>query len=132
MFYWNTRAVIETRPPTTTSYLFSYSYLNDDMKPVLSFMEKHARKDDTVYLYHYATRSFLYYAPTYHLEYLTIIEGEDNFKNAKGYQKEISLLPSGQRIWFVFTFVGETKINKDIKQDERKYILNYLIKRNAR
>ncbi len=111
---------------TTTSYLFTYSYLNDDMKPVLSFMEKRVQKDDTVYLYHYTTRSFLYYAPMYHLENLSVIEGEDNFKNAKGYQKEISSFPKGQRIWFVFTFIGETKIDKDTKQDERDYILNYL------
>jgi len=62
----------------------------------------------------------------YHLENLSVIEGEDNFKNAKGYQKEISSVPKGQRIWFVFTFVGETKIDKNAKQDERDYILNYL------
>jgi len=113
--------------PTAISYLFTYSYLNDDMKPVLSFVEDHAQKGDTIYLYHYATRSFLYYAPTYHLENLTIIEGKDNFQNAKSYQKEITLLPRGQRIWFLFTFVGEAKTSKDTKQDERNYILNYLL-----
>ena len=111
---------------TTESFLFNHNYLGDDMKPVLSFMEKRAQKDDTVYLYHYTTLSFLYYAPTYHLEDLPVVKGEDNFKNALKYQKEISSLPHGHRIWFVFTFVGETRISQDAKQDEREYILNYL------
>jgi len=122
--------VLLLRPvvPTTISYIYSQSYLGDDMKPVLSFMEKHSQKDDMVYLYHYATGSFLYYAPAYHLENLPVVKGQDNFKNARRYQKELSSLPAGQRIWFVFTFVGETRVDKDTKQDEREYILNYLHK----
>ncbi|HLO16934.1 MAG TPA: glycosyltransferase family 39 protein [Anaerolineales bacterium] len=112
--------------PTANSYLFTHSYLQDDLKPVLSFVEDNKQDDDLVYLYHYIEQPYTYYAPAYHLENLPIVVGQDNSQNAKKYQEELSALPRGQRIWFVFSFVHETRVRKGDKQDERDYILNYL------
>jgi hypothetical protein len=46
--------------------------------------------------------------------------------DATKYQEELSSLPRGQRIWFLFSFVHETRVRKGVKRDERKYMLNYL------
>jgi hypothetical protein len=100
----------------------------DDLKPVLSYMEDNTQTDDLVYLYHPVSAAFVYYAPVHNLENLSVIYGEDNSKKAKRYDDELSSLPRGKRIWFVFSFVGETRVDKDAKQYERDYILNYLKK----
>lgn len=111
---------------TTTTYLFTRSYLQEDLKPVFSFIEKNKQEGDLVYLYHLVGPQYLYYAPAYHLENLPHIMGQDNTGNAKNYQTELSALPRRQRIWFVFSFVVQTKVRKGEKRDEREYILDYL------
>jgi len=112
--------------PTTNSYLVTRSYLQDDLKPVLAFMEDNKQDGDLSYLYHYIGQPYTYYAPFYDLETLPVVAGQDNSRNAKKYQEELSSLPRGQRIWFVFSFVHEARIRKREKQDEREYILTYL------
>ncbi len=111
---------------TTKSYLFTRSYLSEDLKPVFAFMEENHLDGDLVYLYHYVGPEYIYYAPAYNLENLTYIMGQNNSARAKNYQEELSSLPHGKRIWFVFSFVIQTKVRKGEKQDEREYILNYL------
>jgi hypothetical protein len=111
---------------TTNSYLITRDYLREDLKSVFSFMEKNKQDGDLVYLYHFVGPEFLYYAPAYHLDKLSTVMGQNNTSNAKKYQAELSALPRGQRIWFVFSFVVQTKVRKGERQDEREYILNYL------
>jgi hypothetical protein len=112
--------------PTINSYLVTKDYLQDDLKPVLSFVEANKQNDDLIYLYHYIDQQYIYYAPSYHLENVSFIVGEDNSQSAKKYQEELSSLPRDQRIWFIFSFVHEGKIRKGVKQDEREYILHSL------
>ena len=112
--------------PTATTYLFTKSYVMDDLKPVLSFMQENSQENDMAYLYHSAGGTYTYYAPYYDLENMAVINGQDYSKNAKRYNKELSSLPRGQRIWFVFSFVGKAKVSKGVRQDEREYILNFL------
>jgi hypothetical protein len=112
--------------PTTNSYLVTHNYLRDDLKPVLSFIESNKQDGDLVYLYHYVESPYAYYAPSYNLEGLSIRVGENNSGNARKYQAELSALPRERRIWFIFSFVIEARVSKGEKQDERKYILNYL------
>ena len=112
--------------PTTNTYLFSYSYLRDDLKPVFSFMQANHKEDDFVYLYHLVAPEYAYYAADYNLENLQAITGQNHSARAKNYQEELSTLPRGQRIWFVFSFVIETRIRKGEKENEREYILRYL------
>jgi hypothetical protein len=111
---------------TTRTYLFDQSFLQDDLKPVLSYMEKNRQDGDLVYLYHYVQQPYTYYAPSYHLENLPTVIGQDNSRNARKYDQELSSLPREQRIWFVFSFVHEARIRKGEKQDEREYFLNFL------
>ncbi len=111
---------------TTNSYLFTHSYLQDDLKPVLGFIEKGKQSGDLVYLYHYLEQPYTYYAPSYHLEGLSFRVGENNAGNARKYQVELSSLPKGRRIWFLFSFVTNARVDKGEKQNEREYILNYL------
>lgn len=113
--------------PTANTYLLTRSYLQDDIKPVLSFISDNQQNDDLIYLHHSTAQQFDYYAPSYGLESLNAIEGPDYSRNAKKYVRELSSLPQGQRIWFLFSFIGEARINKREKQDEREYILNYLM-----
>ena len=101
-------------------------YLQDALKPVLSFVESNKHDGDLVYVYHYIEQPYSYYAPIYHLEGLPVFVGQDNSRNAKKYQEELSSLPRGERIWFIFSFVHEARVRKGEKQDERDYILNYL------
>gem|GEM_PF-1960730 len=112
--------------PTTQSYLFTHSYLNEDLKPVLSFMQENKQDNDLVYLYHFVGPEYSYYAPAYDVENLRYVRGQNYARNAKKYRAELSTLPRGQRIWFVFSFVIEGKVRKGERQDEREYMLNYL------
>jgi len=112
--------------PTTDSYLFTHNYLQDDLKPVLSFMEDNKQDGDLIYLYHYIEQPYAYYAPLYDLENLPAVIGQNNSMDAKKYQEELSSLPRGQRIWFLFSFVHEARVRKGVKRDEREYILKYL------
>jgi hypothetical protein len=111
---------------TTNSYLLAHDYLQDDLKPVLSFMEANKQDGDLVYVYHYIEQPYAHYAPHYDLEALPVVVGQNNSADAKQYQQELSALPRGQRIWFLFSFVHEARIRKGVKRDERVYILNYL------
>jgi len=112
--------------PTTNSYLFTHDYLQDDLKPALSFVEGNKQDDDLIYLYHYIEQQYAYYAPAYDLENVPVVIGLNNSTDAKKYQEELSSLPRGQRIWFVFSFVHEARVRKGVKRDEREYILKYL------
>src|SRR6266487_1320304 len=112
--------------PTTNSYLFTRSYLSEDLKSVFSFLEENHQDGDLIYLYHFVGPEYVYYAPAYNLEKLSYVTGQNNSGNARKYQTELSSLPRGQRIWFIFSFVIETKVRKGIRQDEREYMLNYL------
>jgi hypothetical protein len=112
--------------PTTNSYLFTRSYLQDDLKPVLSYVRDNKQDGDLSYLYHYIIEPYEYYAATYGLENLPSVPGQDNSSEAKKYWEELSSLPRGERIWFVFSFVHEGKMRKGVKQDERELILKYL------
>lgn len=112
--------------PTANMYLFTHSYVRDDLKPALSFMEDNAQTTDLVYLYHYTGGTYIYYAPLYNLDKLDRIMGQDYSKNPRKYQQEILSFPPGQRIWFVFSFVGQARVSKDMDQNEREYILNFL------
>ncbi len=118
--------LLKSAVPTGNTYLVTQSYVTDDMKPVLSFMQENMQQNDMAYLYHYAGGTYTYYAPSYNLENLKVVHGQNYSKNAKRYQNELSSLPRGRRIWFVFSFVGQAKVSKSEKQDEREYILNYL------
>jgi hypothetical protein len=119
-------ALLRPALPTAENFLVSKGYLQDDLKPALAFMEENLQSSDTVYLYHYVATPFAYYAPQYRLEGLNIVYGQNYSRNARKYQDELSSLPRGQRIWFLFTFVGDARINKNDKQDEREYFLDYL------
>ncbi len=112
--------------PTTNSYLFTRSYLSEDLKSVFSYLKENHQDGDLVYLYHFVGPEYEYYAPTYNLEKLSYVTGQNNSGNAKKYQTELSSLPRGQRIWFIFSFVIEAKVRKGERRDERKYMLNYL------
>lgn len=112
--------------PTASMYLRTRSYVQDDIKPVLSFLREKHQAGDIIYLYHATVAQFKYYAPSYELDSLVTIQGGAYPRNARKYSQELDSLPQGQRIWFLFSFVGETRLNKDEKQDEREYILHYL------
>lgn len=112
--------------PTADSFLFSKSYILDDLKPVLEFMNEHAQGDDTIYLYHNTIPQYGYYAAQYDLENLPTVHGQNFSRNGKRYLEELSSLPRGQRIWFVFTFIDEVRITKKDQRNEREYILQYL------
>ncbi|HSB03301.1 MAG TPA: hypothetical protein VLE49_21810, partial [Anaerolineales bacterium] len=116
---------------TTNSYLFTHSYLQEDLKPVFSFVENNKQDGDIVYLYHSVEPRYAYYAPSYDLEDLPYIAGQNNTRNAKKYQVELSALPRERRIWFIFSFVVGARAGKGEKVNEREYILNYLKENGA-
>lgn len=120
--------VVMLRPVVTTteSYLVTRSYLQEDLKTVFSFLEENSQQDDIVYLYHFVGPVYHYYAPRYHLEHLSYVMGQNHSSRAKNYQDELSALPRGKRIWFVYSFVITTRVRKGERQDEREYMLAYL------
>ena len=126
LFIALTVIILKPALPTANSYLFTHSYLQDDLHPVLSYIRENRQSNDMAYLYHYVDGQFQYYSPKYNLEDMAIIHGQNYSRNAKKYQGELSSLPRDQRIWFVFSFVGDARVNKSDKQNEREYILNYL------
>lgn len=117
--------------PTVNTYLITQSYVRDDLKPVLAFMKDHTARGDLVYLYHYTGGTYIYYAPSYNLENLEVINGQNFSRNASRYQDELLSLPRGKRIWFVFSFVGQANVSKEVDQNEREYMLNFLQQHGA-
>jgi hypothetical protein len=111
---------------TTNSYLIVRNYLQDDLKPALSFIEANKQDGDLVYVYHLIQQPYAYYAPDYNLEELPVMVGQNNSADAKKYQEELASLPRGQRVWFLFSFVHDARVRKGVKRDERVYMLNYL------
>jgi hypothetical protein len=95
-------------------------------------MQGNKRDGDFVYVYHLIQQPYAYYAPLYDLEELSARMGQNNSRNARKYEEELSSLPRGERIWFVFSFVIEARIRKGEKQDERIYILDYLNENGTR
>lgn len=118
--------LLQPAVPTAQNFLMTQSYVRDDLHPVLSYVQTNRQASDMAYLYHYVNGQFQYYAPQYDLEDMTTVNGQNRSRNAKKYQDDLASLPHGQRIWFIFSFVGETRVNKNDKQSERDYILNYL------
>ena len=123
-----TACVIILNPiiPTSHNYLLAKTYVRSDLKSVLAFVQENAESEDSIYQYHRMGRLLPYYAADYGLQDLTVHPGGKHSDKAILYDSEIDNLPRDQRIWFVFTFVGETRINKQTKQNEREYILNIL------
>jgi hypothetical protein len=111
---------------TTNSYLITRDYLQDDLKPVLSFVDANKRDTDLIYVYHYIEQPYAYYAAAHDLAGLQVIVGQNHSGDALKYREDLSSLPRGQRIWFLFSFVHDARVRQGVKRDERKYILNYL------
>jgi len=116
--------ILQPAVSTTTSYLFDKSYVTNDLKSVLGFMQNNIQDDDIVYLYHRADTMFTYYAPQYQLQNLNLFHGEKIEKKVSDYNREVNRLPHGKRIWVVFNTTRPITIDKNTKQEERDYILN--------
>jgi hypothetical protein len=96
--------------------------LKEDIRPVLSYVEKHKQPGDQFVVYDQAAVTYYYYSPFYGLNNSpTIILGDYRKKPLK-YQQVIDALPKNQRIWFIFSNVLYTLNN----ESDRTYMFDYL------
>ena len=124
-------------PVLLAVYLFSFAGSGLDIlrqprtqaeiKPVMAALAKNRAPGDTVYVYHTAVKSYLYYAPFYGLDPENTLYGFDtNLKKPalQHFQDDVkNLHNSAGRVWFVFSDVVDCG---GCRGDMQSYYLAYL------
>ena len=81
---------------------------NEELRPVLQYVQRHQRPGDTWYIYDYAKTTYEYYAEAYGLKGDNVVLGSSlrvsppKRKNWEVYQQDFSNL-RGRRVWVIFT-----------------------------
>jgi hypothetical protein len=99
-------------PMTLKAMIFVIKPQREEIKDVLTFMEKNIKNGDKIYVAYYAERAFSFYKEKYSLSGFEIIPGHSN-KTDEKHIKEIKKLDNQGRVWFVFTY-WEKNRNEDL------------------
>jgi hypothetical protein len=77
----------------------------EEIRPVLSYLEKHWRKGDALYIYYGSLRAFSYYSERYGLDEIDHTAGTESRDDLDGYLEELDKLQGGSRTWILFSHV---------------------------
>jgi hypothetical protein len=99
-------------PMTVKAMIFVVKPQREEIKDVLTFMEKNIKNGDKIFVAYYAQRAFAFYKERFGLSSFEIILS--NWNNTDNqYINEIKKLNNRGRVWYVFTYWGK-KRNEDL------------------
>lgn len=99
-------------PMLLKAMIFVVKPQREEIKDVLSFMDKNIKNGDKIYVAYYAGRAFTFYKERFGLSSFEIIPG--NWNNTDNqYINEIKKLNNQGRVWYVFTY-WEKNRNEDL------------------
>jgi hypothetical protein len=99
-------------PMLLKAMIFVVKPQREEIKDVLSFMDKNIKNGDKIYVAYYAGRAFKFYKERFGLSSFEIIPG--NWNNTDNqYINEIKKLNNQGRVWYVFTY-WEKNRNEDL------------------
>ena len=113
-------------PLLFSSYHLFKPSLREEIKPVLNYVQAHAREGDVLYIHPDAIAAFQYYAPRLHLSNVHLIQGvsSGNPETSGGmYEKDIDRLRGHKRVWLVLA-PGESEAG----DNEKKLFLYFMHK----
>jgi hypothetical protein len=93
--------------------------LNQEIKPILSYLSIHRTANDLVYVYYGAEEQLLFYSELYGIPKQKTIYGSAHRGNLQQYIEELNQLGLHGRVWFIFSHNV---------WDEEAYFLTYLEK----
>lgn len=99
-------------PMTLKAAIFVVKPQREEIKDVLTSMEKNIKNGDKIFVAYYAERAFSFYKERYELSGFELINGHRN-KEDIAYINEIKKLNNQGRVWFVFTY-WEKNRNEDL------------------
>ncbi len=99
-------------PMTMKAMIFMVKPQREEIKDVLSFMNKNIKNGDKIYVSYYAGRAFTFYKERFGLSSFEIIPSNWNNTNNQ-YINEIKKLNNQGRVWYVFTY-WEMNRNEDL------------------
>jgi uncharacterized membrane protein len=79
----------------------------ENIGPTMAFLKSNYREGDVIYLYHWATPAFRYYAPKYGIDKAKIVHGTDLHANMENYCIEVKQLSGNKRAWFLFSHLTD-------------------------
>jgi Dolichyl-phosphate-mannose-protein mannosyltransferase len=92
-------------PVLFSSYHLIRPSFREEIKPVLSYIQAHARPGDSLYIHPDAWPAFRYYAPRFHLTNVKIVQGAFYGSPGEGwrvYENDIDKLGGQGRVWLLF------------------------------
>jgi len=94
--------------------------LTENISGTMSYLKANYRAGDVIYLHHFSSPAFRYYAAKYGLEDANVFEGTDLHLNRAAYQAEIAQLAGNKRAWLLFSHLTDIQ-----SADDRDAILKY-------
>jgi hypothetical protein len=117
-------------PVLFSSYHLIKPSFREEIKPVLNYLEAHAREGDILYIQSDSGYAFQYYAPRFRLSNVHLIQGgsSGNAENNWGiYEGDIEKLRGYKRVWLLLS-LGESEAGVN----EKNLILYFMDRRGTR
>lgn len=95
--------------------------VEENVKPLLTYVERHKQPDDVVFVYYAAEPSARYYAPFYELAGIRLVYGSRHREAPQAYLSEVDRFKGLPRVWVLFSHdCGWCQV------DEQDYIVAHL------
>ncbi len=117
-------------PVLFSSYHLIKPSFREEIKPVLHYLEAHAREGDLLYIHSNSSAAFQYYAPRLHLPNVHLIQGGSSGtpeNNWEIYERDMDNLRGHQRVWLLLS-LGESEAG----DNEKKLLLYFMDQRGTR
>ncbi|MFA5088495.1 MAG: hypothetical protein WC552_05615 [Candidatus Omnitrophota bacterium] len=110
-------ALLILHPVQTAGKCFVYRMASEEIKSVLSGLQKKIQPEDRIYLYYGAGPAFHHYAKMYGLDQYPLVEGCRSRTDWLNYLDDLEVLRNSPRVWVIFSHVFG---------GEEEYISDYL------
>ncbi|OPX17403.1 hypothetical protein BXT86_06695 [candidate division WOR-3 bacterium 4484_100] len=112
--------IIVLGPAAVAGYHIIKPRAPEELRPVLQYLQKNKKEEDTIYLYYASINAYNYYK-----EFLTlegpVVYGNPSRQHWGNYFEELKKLKGKGRVWFLFSHIA-TKFGVD----EEKLFVSYL------
>jgi 4-amino-4-deoxy-L-arabinose transferase-like glycosyltransferase len=99
-------------PGLFAGYYLVKSYMREEIRPLISYMRKHHRPGDMLYLYRGALYAFKYYQERYGLTEVAYVVGHD-LSQWQSHVDDLSKISGHPRVWILFSHVSTPERRKE-------------------